>query len=47
MHAVQRLHQRRFASAVLAHDGVNRARADVQIDIVVGDHARERLADPR
>ena len=46
VHAVQRLHQRRLARTVLADDGVDRARPDSQGDVVVGDDARERLADP-
>ena len=45
LHAVQDLHQRRLAGAVLADEGVDRAGADVDVDVVVGDHAREALAD--
>ena len=46
LHAVQDLHQRRLAGAVLADQGVDRARADRDVDVVVGDDAREALADP-
>ena len=45
LHAVQDLHQRRLAGTVLADDGVDGAAADVDVDVVVGDHAREPLAD--
>ena len=45
LHAVQDLHQRRLAGAVLAHDRVHRAGTDVDVDVVVGDHAGEPLAD--
>ena len=43
--AAQHLHQRRFAGAVFADDGVDLARADIQIDIVQRLHARKRLGD--
>ena len=43
--AVQRLHQRRLAGAVLADDGVDRAAADLEVDAVVGDDAGEALDD--
>ena len=45
MGAVQRLHQRRLAGAVLADDGVDRAAADLEVDAVVGDDAGEALDD--
>src|SRR6266478_9013920 len=44
--AVQDVHQRRLAGAVLADEGVDLARAHRQVDVVVGDHARPRLRDP-
>ncbi len=43
--AVQRLHQGALAGAVLADDGVDRARHDPQIDSVVGHDAGEALDD--
>ncbi len=43
--AVQDLHQGGLAGAVLTDDGVHRAGADVDVDVVVGDHAGEPLAD--
>ena len=43
--AVERLHQRRLAGAVLADDGVDRAGAHRQVDAVVGDDAGEALDD--
>ena len=43
--AVQRLHQRRLAGPVLADDGVDRAVPDQQVDVFVGDDAREPLGD--
>ena len=46
LHAVQDLHQRRLAGAVLADDRVDGAAADRDVDVVVGDDAREPLADP-
>ena len=46
VHAVQRLHQRGLPSAVLAHDGVDRAGPDVEVHVMVGDHAGEPLLDP-
>ena len=45
MGAVQRLHQRRLAGAVLADDRVDRAAADLEVDAVVGDDAGEALDD--
>ena len=44
--AVEDLHQRRLAGAVLADDRVDGAAPDVDVDVVVGDHAGEPLADP-
>ena len=46
LHAVEDLHQRRLAGAVLPDDRVDGAAPDVDVDVVVGDHAREALADP-
>jgi hypothetical protein len=43
--AVDDLHQRRLAGAVLAEDGVDLPRRDAQADPVVGLHRRVRLAD--
>src|SRR4029077_6808867 len=43
--AVNDVHQRRFAGAVLADQGVDLARAHGQVDVVVGDHAGPRLRD--
>ena len=43
--AVERLHQRRLARAVLADDGVDRAGANREVDAVVGHDAREALDD--
>ncbi len=43
--AVQDLHESRFAGAVLADQGVNRAGPDHHIDVVIGDHAGEPFAD--
>ena len=42
--ALQYAHQRRFARAVAADDGVDRARRDREIDAVVGDHRAEPRA---
>ena len=38
---VEDVHQRRLAGAVLAEQGVDLARADVEIDLVIGDDARD------
>ena len=43
--AVQRLHQRRLAGAVLADDRVDRAGADLEVDAVVGDDTGKALHD--
>ena len=43
--AVQDLHQRRLAGAVLADDGVDGAAVHVDVDVVVGDDTGESLAD--
>ena len=45
LHAVQDLHERRLAGAVLPHDRVHRAGPHVDVDVVVGDDAREALPD--
>ena len=44
---VEDVHQRRLAGAVLAEERVHLAAADVEVDVVVGDDARELLADAR
>jgi hypothetical protein len=46
LHAVQDLHQRRLAGAVLPHDRVHLAGAHGEVDVAVGDHAGEPLRDP-
>ena len=43
--AVDHLDESRLARAVLAEQGVNLARPDAEIDVVVGAHAGKRLAD--
>ena len=43
---VQDVHQRGLAGAVLAEQCVHLAAADVEADVVIGDDAREDLADP-
>ena len=43
--AVDDLHERGFAGAVLAQDGADLARAHRQVNAVVGDHGRIDLAD--
>src|SRR5690606_30185944 len=40
------LHQGRLAGTVLAHDGMDLARKDVEVDVVQRPHTRERLRDP-
>ena len=42
---VEDVHERGLAGAVLAEQGVDLARADVEVDVVVGDHARVALGD--
>jgi hypothetical protein len=44
--ARQDAHQRGFAGAVLAQQGVDLTDADVKIDVVVGDDAWKPLDDP-
>ena len=46
LHAVQDLHQRRFASAILTDQRVDRAGSDRDVNVMVGDHARKSFADP-
>jgi len=46
LHAVQGLHQGGLARAVLADDGVNRARLNRDVDVVVRDHTGKGLGDP-
>ena len=43
---VEDVHQRRLAGAVLAEERVHLAAAEVEVDVVVGDDAREALGDP-
>ena len=43
--AGEHLHQRRFAGAVLADDGVDLAGTHVQIDVLKGLHTRKSLGD--
>jgi len=43
---VEDVHQRCLAGAVLAQQGMDLARTNVQIDVVVGGHARVALGDP-
>ena len=45
VHADQAFHQRGLARAVLSHQGVHRAAADVQVDLVKRHDSREGLAD--
>jgi hypothetical protein len=45
MHARQNLHQRRFASAILAHQGVDRSGFESQRNAIHGKVAAERLHD--
>ncbi len=45
LHAVEDLHQRRLAGAVLAHQGVHGAGADGEVDVVVGHDTGEALGD--
>ena len=45
--AVEDVHQRRLAGAVLAEQGVDLAGPDVEVDVVVGDDARVALGDAR
>ena len=43
---VEDVHQRRLAGAVLAEQRVHLALRQLEVDVVVGDDARERLRDP-
>lgn len=45
LHAVEDLHQGRLAGAVLTDEGVDRALADGDRDVLVGDDAGETLGD--
>ena len=45
LHAVEDLHQRRLAGAVLPDDRVDGAAPDGDLDVLVGDDAREALGD--
>ena len=44
--AVEDVHQRRLSGAVLTEQRVHLAAAHIEIDVVVGDGARELLPDP-
>ena len=46
LHPVEDLHQGGLAGPVLPDDGVNLRRADLDVDVVVRQHARETLGDP-
>src|SRR5690606_18295309 len=46
LHAVEDLHQGRLAGAVLAHEGMDGALADTEVDVVVGHDTGESLRDP-
>ena len=43
---VEDVHQRRLAGAVLAEQRMHLAGGDVEVDVVVGEHAGEALGDP-
>ena len=43
---VEDVHQRRLARAVLAEQRVHLAATELEVDVVVGDDAGERLRDP-
>ena len=43
--AIQNVHQGALAGAVLADQGVDLALADLEVDVVVGDHAGKDLGD--
>ena len=45
VHAVEDLHQRRLAGAVLAEQGVDLAGPHVEVDVVVGHEVAEALRD--
>ena len=45
VHAGEHVHQRGLARAVLAEDGVNLARPEVERDVVVGENRSEALGD--
>ena len=44
--AVQDVHQRGLAGAVLAEQRVHLAAAEIEVDVVVREDAREALGDP-
>lgn len=46
LHAVEDLHQRRLAGAVLSDQGVDGALADGEVDVVVGHDSGKRLVIP-
>jgi hypothetical protein len=43
--AIGDAHHRRLPRPILAHDGVNRPRLDLDVDVVVGEHVAEPLGD--
>ncbi len=43
---VEDVHERALAGAVLAEEGMDLAGPDIEVDVVVGEHARELLRDP-
>jgi hypothetical protein len=45
--AVENLHQRTFACAVLAQQGMNFASFDIEINVIAGKHTGKRLVTPR
>src|SRR5580704_6485862 len=45
LQAVEDAHQRRFAGAVLAHDAMNLAARDDEIDVIIGDEGAVALDD--
>jgi hypothetical protein len=42
---VQDLHERTFARAVLSQKGVDFAAVNLKIDMIIGQHARERFGN--
>ena len=46
LHAVEDLHERGLAGAVLADDGVDLCRPDRELHVLVGDDTREPFANP-
>ena len=44
--AIEDVHERRLARPILAEEGMDLARADLEVDPIVRDHARVALRDP-